>query len=82
MTILMAASKVGRNDPCPCGSGKKYKLCCGRTTSKMSRISLFAVIAVVVTIVATLVYTLAGDQDSGASGQVWDPEHNHYHPRR
>jgi preprotein translocase subunit SecA len=23
--------KVGRNDPCPCGSGKKYKSCCGRT---------------------------------------------------
>ena len=21
--------KVGRNDPCPCGSGKKYKRCCG-----------------------------------------------------
>jgi len=21
--------KVGRNDPCPCGSGKKYKKCCG-----------------------------------------------------
>ncbi len=26
-----AAVKVGRNDPCPCGSGKKYKNCCGRT---------------------------------------------------
>ncbi|MGE5195676.1 MAG: UPF0149 family protein [Deltaproteobacteria bacterium] len=25
-----AASKVGRNDPCPCGSGKKLKRCCGR----------------------------------------------------
>ena len=25
-----AASSVGRNDPCPCGSGKKYKKCCGR----------------------------------------------------
>lgn len=25
-----AAGKVGRNDPCPCGSGKKYKHCCGR----------------------------------------------------
>ena len=25
-----AAVKVGRNDPCPCGSGKKYKNCCGR----------------------------------------------------
>ena len=24
------AVKVGRNDPCPCGSGKKYKKCCGR----------------------------------------------------
>jgi tetratricopeptide (TPR) repeat protein len=26
---FVAASKVGRNDPCPCGSGKKYKKCCG-----------------------------------------------------
>ncbi|MDD4237596.1 MAG: preprotein translocase subunit SecA [Desulfotomaculaceae bacterium] len=25
--------KVGRNDPCPCGSGKKYKKCCGRETA-------------------------------------------------
>ena len=24
-----AAAKVGRNDPCPCGSGKKFKQCCG-----------------------------------------------------
>ena len=23
------AKKIGRNDPCPCGSGKKYKKCCG-----------------------------------------------------
>ncbi len=26
----IAKDKVGRNDPCPCGSGKKYKNCCGR----------------------------------------------------
>lgn len=26
----LKAAKVGRNDPCPCGSGKKYKKCCGR----------------------------------------------------
>jgi preprotein translocase subunit SecA len=25
--------KVGRNDPCPCGSGKKYKKCCGAGAS-------------------------------------------------
>ena len=27
---VKAAPKVGRNDPCPCGSGKKYKNCCGK----------------------------------------------------
>lgn len=27
---VTAEKKVGRNDPCPCGSGKKYKKCCGR----------------------------------------------------
>ena len=26
--------KVGPNDPCPCGSGKKYKKCCGSVTNK------------------------------------------------
>ena len=25
-----SGTKIGRNDPCPCGSGKKYKKCCGR----------------------------------------------------
>ena len=28
-TIVRADEKVGRNDPCPCGSGKKFKQCCG-----------------------------------------------------
>jgi preprotein translocase subunit SecA len=28
--IINAAPRVGRNDDCPCGSGKKYKKCCGR----------------------------------------------------
>lgn len=27
---VKAKDGIGRNDPCPCGSGKKYKLCCGR----------------------------------------------------
>lgn len=25
--------KIGRNDPCPCGSGKKYKNCCGKKSN-------------------------------------------------
>lgn len=33
-TVRRDAPKVGRNDPCPCGSGKKYKHCCGRTTPR------------------------------------------------
>ena len=28
--IVHVEKKPGRNDPCPCGSGKKYKNCCGR----------------------------------------------------
>lgn len=28
--VRRSSQKVGRNDPCPCGSGKKYKKCCGR----------------------------------------------------
>ncbi|MCD8155785.1 MAG: SEC-C domain-containing protein [Clostridiales bacterium] len=27
---IVKPHKIGRNDPCPCGSGKKYKFCCGR----------------------------------------------------
>ncbi|MBR0443236.1 MAG: SEC-C domain-containing protein, partial [Clostridia bacterium] len=33
LTQRNAAPKVGRNDPCPCGSGKKYKKCCGASAS-------------------------------------------------
>ncbi len=31
-TVVREGPKVGRNDPCPCGSGKKYKKCCGAGT--------------------------------------------------
>jgi SWIM/SEC-C metal-binding protein len=29
---LAKSEKIGRNDPCPCGSGKEYKKCCGVNT--------------------------------------------------
>lgn len=32
-TVKREQPKVGRNDPCPCGSGSKYKKCCGKTAS-------------------------------------------------
>jgi uncharacterized protein len=31
-TVRRSTPKVGRNDPCPCGSGKKFKNCCGRAS--------------------------------------------------
>jgi uncharacterized protein YchJ len=30
VTPIVNEPKIGRNDPCPCGSGKKYKKCCGK----------------------------------------------------
>ena len=33
-TVVNSAAKIGRNDPCPCGSGKKYKNCCGRNNQQ------------------------------------------------
>ncbi|MBE7415698.1 MAG: preprotein translocase subunit SecA [Deltaproteobacteria bacterium] len=32
--VVRAGEKVGRNDPCPCGSGLKYKRCCGMTVAR------------------------------------------------
>ena len=37
VTIKREAAKVGRNDPCPCGSGKKYKMCCGQNPNVVNK---------------------------------------------
>ena len=34
--VKRASERVGRNDPCPCGSGKKYKQCCGKPAGAAS----------------------------------------------
>ena len=36
-TYRKEMKKIGRNAPCPCGSGKKYKHCCGRDQSEVHR---------------------------------------------
>ena len=36
MPVRRVEKKVGRNEPCPCGSGKKYKNCCGKGDSAAS----------------------------------------------
>ncbi len=74
----MAASKVGRNDSCPCGSGRKYKQCCGVQGESSSQWGTYALIGVVVAIVGVIVYTFTSEGGSGGR-QVWDPDHGHYH---
>jgi uncharacterized protein YecA (UPF0149 family) len=34
--LLRAYDKVGRNDPCPCNSGKKWKKCCANSTEPIT----------------------------------------------
>ena len=41
---MASVGKVGRNDPCPCGSGKKYKQCCERKTNALSPTAWLAIV--------------------------------------
>ena len=72
------AGKPQRNEPCPCGSGRKYKQCCALKQDKMSRLSWIAIGSVVAAIAAVLFYSFTGDSGSGTR-RVWDPAHGHYH---
>ena len=72
-------AKPGRNDQCPCGSGRKFKKCCeGKTES--ARSSRVLLIVVGVALVAALAAGVASfTTDGGGSVRVWDPAHGHYH---
>ncbi len=89
---MSAQPKPGRNDRCPCGSGKKYKNCCAdKVASKMSPASWAAIVAAVaaVGVLLVLLFNAArGGAGAGGAvprsgicppGQVWDPMHNHCH---
>ena len=72
-------AKVGRNDTCPCGSGKKYKYCCEskKDSSRMSSVMLALVAVAIVAAILASVFS-EGDTTAGA-GKVWSAEHGHYH---
>ena len=74
----MTAQKIGRNDNCTCGSGRKYKQCCAGKSDKMSPFSLVVAVITVGAIAIAVVYALTAAPVSG-SRQVWDPDHGHYH---
>lgn len=79
--------KVGRNEPCPCGSGKKYKNCHQQEEQKLSKnknIIIAALIALAFIISAIGLYWNSQSTGKGAPGEapkgkVWSEEHGHWH---
>ena len=75
--------KVGRNEPCPCGSGKKHKNCCeGKATTKEALTSKGLPIllgVVLMTLVALIVTALYSSAPTEEAGRVWSVEHGHWH---
>jgi hypothetical protein len=77
----MAHAKAGRNDLCPCGSGKKYKKCCEAKEGR-SRGAIMMMVFVGLILAAGIVVTVAsltGPRDVSRPSGVWSPEHGHYH---
>jgi hypothetical protein len=73
-------SKIGRNEPCSCGSGKKYKRCHGAQSanSRQSKVLLIIVGGAVLAALAAVATLVTTDRGAGGS-RVWDPAHGHYH---
>ena len=73
-------AKPGRNDQCPCGSGRKYKKCCEAKTSsaRSSRMLMLVVGASVIAAIVVAVASFTGERGA-SSVRVWDPAHGHYH---
>lgn len=78
--------KIGRNEPCPCGSGHKYKLCCLKKRAEMSpRAKLIAVLAgvaligIIISALLAVIHGARNLDDPSAGGRVWSEEHQHWH---
>ncbi len=74
--------KLGRNDPCACGSGKKFKHCCeGKSAAeRTSKVLLAVVAAAIIGGIAAGALMFRESASAGpAPGKVWSPEHGHYH---
>ncbi len=71
-------ARTGRNDPCPCGSGKKFKHCC---ESKKSGGASSRLIMVVVggAILVAILAAFSNARGGSGTGSTWSPEHGHYH---
>ena len=77
--------KTGRNDPCPCGSGKKYKQCCLGKEAAMPLYQKLLIALLALILVGGLLQVVSSlrNHEPGAGGQqggkVWSEEHQHWH---
>lgn len=77
----MAQNKVGRNDKCPCGSGGKFKQCCGaKGTDRTSPLLILAIAGILAAAIFFAISASRHDASTtAAAGRVWSAEHGHYH---
>ena len=73
-------AKPGRNDRCPCGSGRKYKKCCEAKTpgARSSRLLMIIVGASVIAAIVIAMTSFTGTTTS-SSVRIWSEAHGHYH---
>jgi hypothetical protein len=73
--------KISRNAKCPCGSGKKYKQCCGQKESPSTRWSKVAIVGVAALLALGLGHGLYAvlTAKEPTDGRVWSAEHGHWH---
>jgi hypothetical protein len=72
--------RVGRNDPCPCGSGRKHKHCCEGKAGKASPGQRLLLVAIAAAVAGGLYLTVSSRVEPGArTTGVWSAEHGHYH---
>lgn len=73
---------IGRNEPCPCGSGQKYKRCCALKAQKASLGSRIAISVIGLMLLTGAVYMFVSINDDDQALQperVWSEEHGHWH---
>jgi hypothetical protein len=77
---MARSPRTGRNDPCTCGSGRKYKHCCGAKPQALTRTQkiVIGIVAAVVAAGILLAVSSRSEHTARATG-VWSPEHGHYH---
>ena len=75
--------KAGRNDTCPCGSGKKFKKCCAVKQARRNRLATALVVAVAGVVLGAIAFGAIsiGEESSTTpvAGKTWSPEHGHWH---